>query len=395
MGALDGIRVLDLGLLVQGPQAAAMLGDLGADVIKVELPGFGDQSRWIAASQTDPRPPYFHGCNRGKKSVTIDLRTPSGKVIFKKLAATADVIISNFKPGTLDEWGLGYEDLSADHPGLVYATGSVLGPNGPHATGEGADLAGQAYGGLISTTGVTGGQPTPVGVTIADHIASQNMTVGILAALMSRHTTGRGQRVDVSLVGGQVWAQASELTAFFMTGEQARPADRSHPLLHFIYGIFKTSDGWLALIGVPAPLKQQFCDALGHPELIDDPRVQALLMHPDDKQALFKVLDEIIITDTTDNWVARLRAAGQRVAPVNDYARLAADPHMTLNGYLIDVDHPTFGPMKQVGNPIQMSATPPVPGLVAPELGQDTELVLLELGYTWDEMEQFRSSGVI
>lgn len=373
-----------------------MLGDLGADVIKVELPGFGDQSRWIAASPDDPRPPYFHGVNRGKRSVTIDLRTPVGKGIFLKLAAVADVVISNFKPGTMDEWGLGHDVLSQLNPRIVYATGSVLGPSGPDSHREGADLAGQAYGGLISTTGETGGRPTPVGVTIADHIASQNMTVGILAALMSRHTTGRGQRVDVSLVGGQVWAQASELTAYFLTGRQAAPAERGHPLLNAIYGIFKTSDGWLALIGVPPPLKAGFCEALGRPDLMDDPRMQMMFMHPDDKRSLFtEVLDDLFLEDTTDNWVARLRAAGQRVAPVNDYARLVADPHMALNGYLVDVEHPTFGPMKMVGNPIALSDTPAVPSVVAPELGQDTEMVLLEHGFTWEQIAEFRTAGAI
>ncbi len=395
MGALTGIRVLDLGLLVQGPQCAAMLCDLGADVIKIELPGFGDQARWISASPIDARPPYFHGVNRGKKSVTIDLRMAVGKEIFKRLVATSDVVISNFKAGTMDDWGLGYDGLAAINPRIIYATGSVYGPLGPLASSEGADLAGQAAGGLISTTGRSGGEPTPVGATIADHMAAQNMTTGILAALFARHTTGRGQRVDVSLVGGQIWAQASELTAFFLTGKQSRPADHGHPLLHAINGIFPTSDGWIAMVGVPPANKAAFCDALGRPELIDDPRIQAMFMKPDEKQEIFSILNTIFPNDTTANWVAKMRAAGQRVAPVNDYNAVAADEHNTLNGYLVDVDHPTFGPMKIVGNPIRLSDTPATPGIVAPELGQDTELVLLELGYDWDQLEAFRSGGAI
>ena len=395
MGALDGLRVLDLGLLVQGPQAGAMLSDLGAEVIKVELPGMGDQARWIPAAVGDPRPPYFHAVNRGKKSVTCDLRTPDGKEIFKALAKTADVVISNFKAGTMEEWGIGYDDLAPLNPRLVYAAGSVLGPLGPDAHREGADIAGQAYGGLISTTGRRDGEPTPVGVTIADHIASQNMTVGILAALMARQTSGRGQRVDVSLVGGQVWAQASELTAYFLTGSQQRPAHRGHPLLHAVYGIFPTLDGWVAIIGVPPPLKPGFCAAMGRPELMEHPAMQAMLMTPDQKVEIFDILSPIFQTDTTDSWVTRLRSHNQRVAPVNDYERLVADPHMTLNGYLVDVDHPTFGPTKVVGNPIGLSDTPAVPGVVAPELGQDTELTLIDLGYTWDDIERFRSAGVI
>lgn len=395
MGALTGIRVLDLGLLVQGPQSAAMLSDLGADVIKVELPGIGDQARWITASPTDSRPPYFHGVNRGKKSVTIDLRKADGKEVFRRLVATADVVISNFKAGTMDEWGMGYGDLAAINPRIIYASGSVFGPLGPHAASEGADLAGQAAGGLISTTGRTGGDPTPIGVTIADHMAAQNMSIGILSALHARHSTGRGQRVDVSLVGGAIWAQASELTAFFLTGKQSRPADQGHPLLHAIYGIFATSDGWIAMVGVPPANKAAFCEALGRPELMNDPLLQAIFLKPDEKQELFVILNEIFPSDTTANWVAKMRACGQRVAPVNNYQDIADDEHNTLNGYLVEVDHPVFGQTKIVGNPIGLSDTPAVPGLLAPELGQDTELTLLDLGYDWDQIEALRQSGAI
>src|SRR4051794_19381332 len=180
MGALDGIKVIEAGLLVQGPQAAATLGEWGADVIKVELPGFGDQSRWLPVEPGDGRSAYFIGCNRGKRSVTVDLRTDNGREVFLRMAERADVVISNFKPGTMDEWGLGYEAVAARNARVVYATGSTFGTEGPDAPREGADLSGQAAGGLISTTGTDDGEPTPVGVTIADHIASQNLVSGIL-----------------------------------------------------------------------------------------------------------------------------------------------------------------------------------------------------------------------
>ena len=174
-GALEGIRVVEAGLLVQGPQAAATLGEWGADVVKVELPGFGDQSRWLPIEPGDPRSGYFTGCNRGKRSVTIDLRRDEGREVFLRLAEWADVIITNFKPGTMDAWGLGYEAVAARNPRVVYAAGSTFGLVGPDAGREGADLSAQAVGGLISTTGRVGGEPTPVGVTIADHIAAQNL----------------------------------------------------------------------------------------------------------------------------------------------------------------------------------------------------------------------------
>ena len=203
VGALDGVRVVDVGLLVQGPQAGQTLSDLGAEVIKVELPGMGDQARWIPLSATDLRAPFFEACNRGKRSMTLDLRTSDGGKVFRKLVDTSDVLLANFKPGTLDAWGFDYETLSSTNPGLVYAMGSTFGPDGPGAQREGADLAGQSAGGLISTTGTDGGPVTPVGATIADHIGSMNMCVGILAALFTRQQTGRGQRIDVSLLGEQ------------------------------------------------------------------------------------------------------------------------------------------------------------------------------------------------
>ena len=201
-GPLKGVTVLDIGLLVQGPQAAAAMQDMGADVIKVELPGMGDHARWIFCATDDPRSAYFTAVNRGKRGMTIDLRKPEGVEVFLRLVDRADVLISNFKPGTLEEWGLGFDVLSARNPRLIWGSGSAFGTAGPDALREGADLAGQSAGGLISTVGEDGQPPSPVGVTIADHIASQNLTAGVLAALFAREQTGRGQKVEVSLLGG-------------------------------------------------------------------------------------------------------------------------------------------------------------------------------------------------
>ncbi len=394
-GALDGVRVIDAGLIVQGPQCGLTLSDLGADVIKVELPGMGDQARWIPITLDDLRAPYFEACNRGKKAVTLDLRQDLGREAFLKLIETADVLITNFKPGTMDEWGLGYDDLAAINPGLVYATGSVFGPEGPSATREGADIAGQAAGGLISTTGVDGGAPTPVGATIADHIASQNMTAGILAALVARGRTGRGQRVDVSLYGSQLYAQASEFTYYFLTGEQPGRANYGHPMLHAAYGIAPTSDGYIAIVGVPPAQREAFYETIGRPDLADDPRFQPLLYTPENKVALFEILNEIFPTKTTAEWCELLDAAGCRFAPVNDYPQAAADPHARINGYVIDVERDDGTTVSVIGSPIRMSDTPVSPSADAPELGQDTELVLLELGYDWDQIAAMREAGAI
>ncbi|MGI9623619.1 MAG: CaiB/BaiF CoA transferase family protein [Acidimicrobiales bacterium] len=395
MGALDGIRVLDVGMLVQGPQAGLTLSDLGADVIKVELPGIGEQSRWIPLSETDPRAPYFEGCNRGKKSITLDLRTEGGREAFLRLAESSDVILANFSAGTFDEWGLDYATVAQRNPGIVYAMGSTFGPEGPSADREGADLAAQAAGGLISTTGVDGDPFTPVGATIADHIASMNMAVGILAALVSRNASGRGQRIDVSLLGGQIYAQASEYTAFLLSGEIPGRANHGHPLLHAAYGILPTADGHIAIVGVPPSDRQAFYDAVGLPELADDERFQPLLYTRESKMQLFELLAAAFVTRTTAEWCDRLEAAGARFAPVQDYAEAAADPHVAANGYLTVAPDARGNPVRVVGSPIQMSETPTTPSAVAPELGQHTEELLIEVGYDWDEIAALRDVGAI
>ncbi|HET9078272.1 MAG TPA: CoA transferase [Acidimicrobiales bacterium] len=392
MGALDGVKVIEAGLLVQGPQAAATLGDWGAEVVKVELPRFGDHSRWLPLGPDDPRSAYFIGCNRGKRSLTLDLRTRSGKEAFLRLAATSDVVITNFKPGTMEEWGLGYEALAEVNPGIVYAAGSAFGPVGTDASREGADLAAQAAGGLVATTGGDGQHPTPVGATIADHIASQNLVAGILAALLARGRTGRGQRVDTSLVGGQIWAQASEYTAYLLTGRNPGRANRGHSLIPGLYSLFPTVDGWVAIVGVTGRLRRKFFEVVGRPDLAE------LFPQPfyseEDKVRLYRELDPAFAGRTTSEWCRVLTEAGIRHAPVRDYAQVAADPGVWDNGYLARVDTPD-GPADVVASPVRFSHTPARSGAVAPELGQHTEEILAELGYSPDDIARMSEEGAV
>ncbi len=319
-GALDGIRVIEAGLLVQGPQAAATLGMLGADVLKVELPNIGDQSRWLPVNMGDFRSAYFTACNRGKRSVTLDLRNERGRDAFLRLIDTADVLITNFQPGTMDSWGLGYEQLSERNPELVYAAGSAFGHVGPDASRTGADLSAQASGGLISGTGADGDDPTPVAVTIADHIASQNLVAGILAALVARGRTGRGQRVDVSLLGSQIWAQASEYTYYLLTGSVPGRSNKGHPMIAGIYGIFPTADGWIAIVGVVGPQRPVFYEIIGRPELETDPRFTTPLLTEDQKAELFPIIGDALRARATSAWCEALAASAIRYAPVRDYA---------------------------------------------------------------------------
>ncbi len=388
MAPLEGIKVVECGLLVQGPQAAATLAEWGADVIKVELPQIGDSSRWLPMTPTDPRTPHFFACNRTKRSVTVDLRRPDGVEVFMRLVEWADIVISNFKPGTMDEWGVGYAAAAARNPRVIYGLGSSYGSRGIDAVREGADLGGQAAGGLISTTGGAGLGPSPVGATIVDHLGSQNIVAGVLAALLARERTGRGQAVETSLVGAAMWAQAPEISACLMSGVPAGPSAQGHPLVPGIYAIFPTADGHIAVVGVPSPQRPQFFAAIGHPEL--EERLGKLLYFEADKAELFPVLNEVFRTKTTAAWIEVLRGAGIRYAPVRDHAEIVADPDSWENGYLSETDG-----TKYVRVPVAFSDTPAVRPTPPPALGEHTFDVLDSLGFTGEEIAEMAATGIV
>lgn len=394
MGALDGIRVLDVGILVQAPQAASLMSDMGADVIKIEQPLLGDHARWVLMSPEDRRAPFYAGCNRGKRSITLDLRVPEGRDVMLKLVETADVMVSNFKAGTLDAWGLGYDDVAAVNPRIIYGVGTTFGPRGPAADRRGADIAAQAAGGLISTIGSDGDPPSPIGVTIADHIASQNLCNGVLAALYARERTGVGQRVEVSLLGGQIFAQASEYTAYFMTGVVPGRSDGGHPLIRGMYGVFPTEDGAIALPASGAD-RTTFFETIGRPDLADDQRFTANLYPDDVRNELFETLRSWFRTRSTDHWVKLLNEHGIPFAEVHDYAEVARDPQAWANGYLRKVQDETGTETTFVGTPIELSGTPSEVNPSVPELGQHTEEVLLDAGYTWDDIGKLAAAGAI
>ena len=393
VGALDGIRVLDLSTLVQGPQAAAMLHDLGAEVIKVELPEIGDMGRHVGIIPEVGTSSFFIANNRGKRSVALDLRSDGGREAFLKLVETSDVVLSNFQPGTLDEWGLGYEDLAAVNSRIIWAAGSFLGPTGPDALREGADIAGEAYGGVVAGIGNDGEAVTTVASLLADHCGSQNLQTGILAALFAREKTGRGQRVDVSLLGGQIWMQATEYTHYFLTGELAGKSNGGHPLVHALYGVFPTSDGAIAMAGCPEHLWEGMCRAIERPDWVDHPRFNTYFTTKEIAAEMREEFLPIFAQRTTDEWAARLETEAQRFAPVRSHDQVAADPQSYANGYIVEFDHPDWGTTNFVGCPIQMSDTPTRFGTDVPELGQETEIVLVEAGYDWEELEDLRARG--
>jgi crotonobetainyl-CoA:carnitine CoA-transferase CaiB-like acyl-CoA transferase len=392
MGALDGIRVLEAGLLIQGPQAAATLHDWGAEVIKVELPGIGDQARWVIASPEDLRSPIFIACNRGKRSVTLDLRVDDGRDAFLRLADTVDVVITNFKPGTMYEWGLGYDVIAARNPRVVYAAGSTFGPEGPDATREGADLSAQAAGGLISTTGADGEPPTPVGVAIADHTRAEHR-----AACWRRCSRGNAQAAGSASTrhcrraGGRRPASTRARSCRPTPGRSTGATRWCGRLRHL-----PTADGWLGIIGATGPTRDALYEVLGRPDLIE--AFPQLYYWADERAALFPLIGEAMSARSTAEWCERFTEAGIRWAPVRDYHEVIADRGMWTNGYFLELESSAMADgaaTSVVGTPVRFSDTPSRAAADAPELGQHTEEVLLEIGYTWDEIAHLQERGAI
>ena len=369
MGALSGYRVLDLSILVQGPQAAAMLHDLGAEVTKIELPEVGDLGRWLTVAIDDDRSPYVEANNRGKRSVTLDLRTAGGKRALMRLVEAVDILIHNFVPGTVEEWGIDYDALKKINPSLIYAAGSTFGPEGPNSQREGADMVGQAEGGIVSVTGHDDGHPTIVGAVIGDHFGAQNLITGILAALVHRERTGVGQRIDVSLVGSAIFAQSSEMTYTMLSGKSPGRPNNNHPILRGLVHRCPTSDGYIYLLGIPEHLWNDFALCLDREDLVDDPRFATLVPALEDVETLRTIIDDVFPSRTTEEWEQRLRSAGQRYGRVKTYEEVVSDDTNLANGYIVQVEHPTYGSISVVGNPIGMSETPTRVGVVAPELG--------------------------
>ena len=395
-GALVGVRVLEFTHLVFGPQCGQMLHDLGADMIKVERPGLGDLSRSIPISLQDTRPPYFHANNRGKRSIALQLGTPDGIGVARRLVEATDVLLENLAPQAMERLGLGYAACTSINERLIYASGSTFGSEGPLAARRGADLAGQAFGGLVAATGPVE-QPSPVGVVAADSTAGLVLCNAILGALLARVRTGRGQRVETSLYGGATWLGAAELTYALIADEQYPRFGGGHPSLspQGLYGVYGTADGHLALLGVGDEEWTPFLEALELTEIESDPRfldAKSRVMHAEE---LREVVQTRLRERDTADWATRLAAANVRFAPVQDYRMIAVDEQASVMGYVRRFEGENGASVQAVGNPIRMSETPVSPAARAPELGEHTEEVLLEAGYDWAGIEALRESGAI
>jgi crotonobetainyl-CoA:carnitine CoA-transferase CaiB-like acyl-CoA transferase len=392
--ALEGIRVLDFTWAQQGPYATVLLSDLGADIIKVEPREGGDFGRGVWSPQ-DGASPYFIAHDRGKRSVTVDLKHLDGREVIHRLVRYCDVVVNNYRPGVMERLGFGYEDLRKLREDVIFASASGYGPKGPRAFHPGFDIAGQAMGGLISRTGSADGEPVPAGAAIADQVGAMMLGFGIMTALYVRERFGIGQSLDCSLYGSQIALQSWEIDQWSIAGPASR-GGRGHALIPGLWGVFKTADGHIAFGGVGDNRWPGFCKAIGCEELLEDERFRTARDRAiTNKDALVALVDERLPTRTTAEWLETFTANDLIVAPVQDYSAILADEQAWANDYLIHLEDPVRGDIKVVGFPVTFSGTPAVNQGPPPELDQHTEAVLSELGYGWEEIARLRDSGAV
>lgn len=393
-GSLDGIRVLDLSRILSGPFATMVLADLGADVIKVENTGAGDDTRaWGPPFQGDDAA-YYHSINRNKRAMSLDLKSDRGREIAQRLADGADVVVENFRPGVADRLGLGYEELSARNPGLVYASVSGYGQTGPYAGKPGYDAIAQALSGIMSITGQPDGEPVRAGTSIADLGAGMWSVIGILAALHARRDTGRGQRVDVSLLDGQISWLTYVAGGYFATGDVPRRYGSAHPTI-VPYQALRASDGHVMVAVGNDGLWRKFTAAIERPELADDPRFVTSADRVVHRDELIPLLEEHLKTRTGTEWAELLDAAGVPAGPINTVDAALAHPQVLARDMIAEVDHPVAGPLKVLGSPVKLSERPTTIRTAPPTLGQHTDEVLGSLGIGADEVAALRAEGVV
>lgn len=378
--ALAGVRVVDLTQVMAGPFCTMLLGDLGADVIKVEPPA-GDLSRSMGGDRLRmkgrDRAPFL-ALNRNKRSVVLDLKTQDDLVRLFTLIRSADVLVENFRPGVAARLGLGYETLQPLHPALVYASISGFGQSGPYADRPGFDLIAQGMAGIMSVTGAPGGEPVKAGVPVSDLAAGLYAALGILAALAERARTGTGQRVESSLFEAALGLSVWEATEYWATGDAPSALGSAHRL-SAPYQAVRAADGWLTVAALTTAHWEALCGVLGCPGLIADPRFDTNARRLANRAALAEAMEEALAGGSVEQWVSRLLAAGVPAGPIHDYAQVFADPHTSARRMVETVEHPVEGPVRTLGFPVRLSRTPPEVRRAPPLLGQHTGEVLAAL----------------
>ena len=393
-GPLAGMRVLELAQIMAGPTCGMMLADLGADVVKVEkLPG-GDDARGYREPRINGVSAPFLIMNRNKRGVALDLKHPRGRDILLRLVETADVLTENFRRGTLEKFGLGYDALSAKNPGLIYCAVSGYGRSGPLGDKGGFDLIAQGFAGLMSITGEPGRPPVKTGNPVADINAGILAFGGILAAYVHKLKTGRGQMVDTSLMEAALQQTYWQAAIYFATGESPGPTGSAH-VLTAPYQAFRARDGWMNIGGANQANWERIAEVLGHPEWRADPRFATNSARMENLDTLSALMDTVLVTRDKAEWLAAFDAAGVPAGSVHNLGEALTHPQTLARGMVVDLVHPEAGATRALGCPLHFSATPARVDRPAPLLGEHTREVLRECGYSAAEVESFIAEGVV
>ena len=394
MQPLSGVRVIDVTQIMAGPFCTMLLGDMGADVIKIEKPDGGDDIRRSGPPFVDGDSSAFLSIGRNKRSVVIDIKRPEGAEIVRRMARRADIFVQNLRPGRIEGFGLGYDDLRTINPALVYATITGYGRTGPYKDKPGFDLMAQGMSGIMGVTGHPAQPPVKVSVPITDLNAGLFTAFGILSAYVNRLKTGRGQHVDSSLLEAGVAYTLWESAIYFATGAPPGPNGSAHQL-SAPYQAFPTSDGYLTIGGANQSNWERLCNAVGRAELLSDPRFASNAGRMANRSALEQTLSETLTTRTTAHWIQVLDCAGVPCGPINDMAQVYTDPQVIARDMVVEIDHPAAGPIRNIGIPIKFSETPGTVRRPPPRLGEHTQEVLLEFEYTADEIETLEHRGIV
>ncbi|MDQ3026175.1 MAG: CoA transferase [Pseudomonadota bacterium] len=394
MGPLNGIKVIELAQIMAGPTCGMLLADMGADVIKVEkLPG-GDDTRSYTEPSINGESAAFMILNRNKRGMAVNLKIAGGLEVAKRLLADADVVTENYRKGTLEKLGLGYDVLQALNPRLVYCAVSGYGRSGPYADKGGFDLIAQGFAGLMSITGEPGGPPVKSGTSIADINAGIFAALGIVSALLARAQTGRGQMVDTSLMEAAIQQTYWQSAIFFATGVNPGPSGSAH-ILTAPYQAFPTSDGWINVGGANQSNWERIVKVIGSPELANDARFRTNGDRMRNLAALTPLIAERLRARPSAHWILEFDAAGVPVGPVNRIGDMLADPQVAAREMVVELEHPRAGTTRALGFPIKFSETPGSITRAAPVLGQHTREILAALGYSVAEVDQLFRDGAV
>lgn len=393
-GSLSGLRVLDLSRILSGPFCTMVLADLGADVIKVEDHRAGDDTRAWGPPFQGSDAAYYLSVNRNKRSVALNLKDPECAGFLQRLAATADVLVENFRPGTAQRLGFGYESVAEYNPGIVYASVSGYGQTGPHSQEPGYDAIAQALSGIMSVTGEEDGSPVRIGVSGADLAAGMWAAIGILAALNERRRTGHGQWVDISLLDGQISWLTYVAGGYFATGDVPARYGSAHPTI-VPYQAFPTADRHIMVAAGNEALWRRFAEAIGLGHLVEDPRFEANSDRVRNREQLLPLIEGALAATGAEEWGRRLSEAGVPAGPINDVAQALDHPQVKARGMVSTQHHPEFGELRSVSSPVKLSGSPPQAHNAPPSHGQHTADVLNALGADQAQVTRLREDGAI